>query len=88
MATTEGLPPGPPAPPTVAVTPRADGPILIDGPVTLTAPDGTTSTTDRLFLCRCGASATKPLCDGSHKQTGFRAPGVPPTSRSRPEPPS
>ena len=25
----------------------------------------------RVTLCRCGASANKPLCDGSHKEAGF-----------------
>jgi CDGSH-type Zn-finger protein len=37
-------------------------------------PDGK----ELIALCRCGASATKPFCDGSHKRCGFD--GGPPAS--------
>lgn len=63
------------------ITPRRNGPLLVEGPVTLVAADGSVETVDRVFLCRCGSSADKPQCDGAHKRTGFEAPGVAPTSR-------
>lgn len=36
----------------------------------------------RATLCRCGASANKPYCDGSHARTGFTATGEPKTQES------
>ncbi len=38
----------------------------------------------RATLCRCGASAHKPYCDGSHAAAGFSASGEPPTAVSTP----
>ncbi|HGY08589.1 MAG TPA: CDGSH iron-sulfur domain-containing protein [Oceanithermus profundus] len=56
---------------------REDGPIVIDLPAgTRFVLNGEEHVLERpkLALCRCGASGNKPLCDGSHKRSGFRAP--------------
>ena len=70
----------------VSVEVRRNGPIVVTGTVTLRLADGSTAeTTERLFLCRCGGSSTKPICDGTHKRNGFQAPGVvPPRKPDRP----
>jgi CDGSH-type Zn-finger protein len=31
-------------------------------------------TRNHVTLCRCGGSKNKPLCDGTHKEIGFRTP--------------
>ena len=50
-----------------------DGPFWVEGGVPVTLSDGTVlETRNRVTLCRCGASANKPLCDGAHKEAGFR----------------
>lgn len=54
----------------VAVIP--DGPLWVSGGVEITRSDGTPlEVRNRVTLCRCGHSATKPLCDGSHEEAGF-----------------
>jgi CDGSH-type Zn-finger protein len=57
------------------VTPYEDGPLLIRGDFTLQTPDGQVIDPGRgtVALCRCGKSAIKPFCDGTHKAIGFRA---------------
>ena len=49
-----------------------DGPVRVVGPCTVTMADGTVLEKPKgVSLCRCGQSATKPFCDGSHKTNGF-----------------
>lgn len=49
-----------------------DGPLWVTGGVAVETSDGRRlETRQRVTLCRCGASANKPLCDGSHKEAGF-----------------
>jgi len=50
-----------------------DGPFVVEGPATIEATDGETISGDRGALCRCGASGSKPFCDGSHAEVGFEA---------------
>jgi CDGSH-type Zn-finger protein len=59
------------------VTVYQDGPLILRGKFVITAQDGQPIPAGRrtVALCRCGRSAMKPFCDGSHARTGFRAPG-------------
>ncbi|HEY3879309.1 MAG TPA: CDGSH iron-sulfur domain-containing protein [Trebonia sp.] len=59
------------------VTVYEDGPLVVRGEFAITAQDGQPIPAGRrtVALCRCGRSAIKPFCDGSHTRTGFRAPG-------------
>ena len=55
----------------------ADGPYLVEGlPLAWKLPvhtehGGALETRNRVTLCRCGGSANKPHCDGTHKKLGF-----------------
>ena len=51
-----------------------NGPYIVTGRVQLQDDDGTAyPAKDRVALCRCGASTTKPFCDGAHSKIGFQA---------------
>jgi uncharacterized Fe-S cluster protein YjdI len=53
----------------------ADGPMQVRGHAKLVGAGGETIREDtRMVLCRCGSSRTKPLCDGTHRTTGFTDP--------------
>jgi hypothetical protein len=50
-----------------------DGPLVVMGGVPVARSDGEPfETRNRVTLCRCGGSANKPLCDGTHKTIGFK----------------
>lgn len=56
--------------PSIATIP--DGPLWVRGGIEIEAPDGFVyETPNRLTLCRCGHSKSKPFCDGAHKEAGF-----------------
>lgn len=64
------------APETNRISVSADGPLFLRGRILLRMGDGTAAEEQRVALCRCGASAHKPLCDGRHHSTGFADAGV------------
>ena len=51
-----------------------DGPLIVRGGFEIVTPSGAPVPRDRktVALCRCGASAIKPYCDGTHKMIKFR----------------
>jgi CDGSH-type Zn-finger protein len=60
----------------VVIKTRKDGPLLVTGAFTLTDHLGNpydTTNQPNIALCRCGHSRRKPFCDGSHRNTDFRA---------------
>jgi CDGSH-type Zn-finger protein len=61
------------------ITPYRDGPLIVRGDVRLVDQDGVEIDPGRrtIALCRCGQSAIKPFCDGTHKRSGFMAPSAP-----------
>ena len=63
----------------VEITAYPDGPYLVRGEFELhTVEGGVERRRKTIALCRCGRSAIKPFCDGTHKTIGFRAPSGPP----------
>lgn len=60
----------------VTITSIPNGPYKVSGEVELTDAAGNKLAVkpgQDIFLCRCGASTTKPYCDGTHSKMGFKA---------------
>jgi len=54
------------------VTVTKGGPLLVKGKLTIELANGETEEKSGMTaLCRCGASANKPYCDGSHQNIEF-----------------
>lgn len=56
----------------LVIEPQHNGPLSVTGALEICA--GTGRTVDRVTsarLCRCGGSANKPFCDGTHARIGF-----------------
>ncbi len=59
----------------VFVVAKPSGPMLLRGSFDVEGEVGKIAFREgRGAFCRCGHSKNKPLCDGSHKEAGFRAP--------------
>lgn len=58
------------------VTPIPNGPLKVAGSHEITCGTGrAVKRGDSAFLCRCGGSANKPYCDGTHRSIGFDSQG-------------
>lgn len=56
----------------LSITLYDNAPFLVQGNYDLVGDDtGTETCSKKMSFCRCGASNTKPFCDGSHKEVGF-----------------
>lgn len=53
---------------------QANGPYIVTGPITIEDVDGHSVVVEEgktVKLCRCGHSAIKPYCDGTHRRVDF-----------------
>ena len=58
------------------ITVRNNGSLRVEGDFTICDQNGNEfglGGRTAISLCRCGHSATKPFCDGSHKTSGFQS---------------
>lgn len=58
------------------VTVRNNGPLRVEGDFEIVDHDGNAfglAGRTTISLCRCGQSANKPFCDGTHSKVGFKS---------------
>ena len=76
------------------ITIRNDGSIRVEGDFEIVDQDGKVyglAGRNKIGLCRCGHSETKPFCDGTHKKINFQSvvqahdlPPLPPPGPAKP----
>jgi CDGSH-type Zn-finger protein len=61
----------------LTITPRDNASNKVTGPVRIVDVEGNlirdVPEGQNVFLCRCGHSKTKPICDSTHKEIGFQS---------------
>jgi CDGSH-type Zn-finger protein/uncharacterized Fe-S cluster protein YjdI len=58
----------------LAIDPQANGPLRVRGNLEITSGTGrVVARVTSTYLCRCGGSANKPFCDGTHTKIGFKS---------------
>jgi CDGSH-type Zn-finger protein/uncharacterized Fe-S cluster protein YjdI len=58
----------------LAIEPLLDGPLQVRGNLEITSGTGrVVARLQQARLCRCGGSANKPFCDGTHARIGFKS---------------
>jgi len=58
----------------LAIDPQANGPLRVRGNLEIMSGTGrVVARVTSSYLCRCGGSANKPFCDGTHAKIGFRS---------------
>jgi CDGSH-type Zn-finger protein len=70
------------------ITVRENGPLVVSSPVKIVDHLGNEfavpANKPTVALCRCGQSANRPFCDGSHKRVNFQAPERAPAPAAAP----
>jgi CDGSH-type Zn-finger protein/uncharacterized Fe-S cluster protein YjdI len=58
----------------LAIDPQLNGPLCVRGNLEILSGTGrAVARTTTAYLCRCGGSANKPFCDGTHTKIGFKS---------------
>ena len=61
----------------VKIRMRPNGPLVVEGLFSIADSEGNEFPLNRdkpaIALCRCGASESRPFCDGAHNRCGFES---------------